>query len=129
MATAYRTTLGLIAAIQFILGIIMLVPGAFADVIGLPAAPGWVDWQFAMFGARAIGFGFGMVLATRDPHRHRSWIIAMVGVQTLDWLATVVYVAAGTVTLGQVSTAAFLPVIFAVVLALGLSRQRSTIDS
>lgn len=122
MSTIYRPTIWLIAAVQFILGAIMLVPGLFEGLIGLEDAPGWVDWLFAMFGARAIGYGVGMSLAARDPDRHRSWIVTMVGIQAVDWVATIAYLAAGTVTPAQVTTAAFLPVVFVVILVAGLRR-------
>lgn len=40
----------------------------------------------------------------------------MVGVQAIDWIATVIYLATGVVTLAQVSTAAFLPLVFIAIL-------------
>lgn len=107
-----QTTLRIIAVVQFVLGTVLLIPGLFASVLGLAAAPGWVDWMLSMTAARAIGFGYGMLLAAREPRRHLAWIRAMVGIQAIDWLATVAYLVAGTVTIGQVTTAAFLPVVF-----------------
>ena len=112
-----KLTLYLIAAFQIGLGVLFLLPGVFADLMGLEQAPPWTAWLFAMFGARAIGFGYGMVLAARDPFANRSWIVAMVAVQGIDWLATLVYLATGAVTLAQVTTAAFVPLFFVVVLA------------
>ena len=112
-----KLTLYLIAAFQLGLGVLFLLPGVFADLMGLEQAPPWTAWLFAMFGARAIGFGYGMVLAARDPLANRSWIVAMVAVQGIDWLATLVYLATGAVTLAQVTTAAFVPLLFIVVLS------------
>ncbi len=40
----------------------------------------------------------------------------MIGIQAIDWLATLVYLAKDDVTLGQVTTAAFVPVLFVITL-------------
>ena len=110
-----------IAFVQAILGIVFLVsPAAFAAAMGLAAAPAWTEWIFAMFGARALGFAFGMVVAQRDIARHRSWLVAMIGVQALDWIGTLWALAQNKVSLGQVATAPFLPILFVIVLAAAL---------
>lgn len=118
--TLLKVTLWVLAAVQLVLGIVFLVPGLFEEVMGLDPAPEWVNWMFAMLAARALGFAFGMAVAARHPHRHPTWIIAMIGVQAVDWLATIAYLVTGAVTLAQVTTAAFLPVVFIVVLTRGL---------
>jgi 4-hydroxybenzoate polyprenyltransferase len=84
--------------------------------VGFEDAPSWVNWLFAMLGARALGFAYGMFVAARDPRRHVTWIRAMIGIQAIDWIGTLAYLAAGAVTISQVTTAAFLPVIFIVTL-------------
>ena len=118
-----RPTIVLIALVQIALGAIFIVsPSAFPSLLGLPAAPAWTDWMFAMLGARALGFAFGMLLALRDIPRHASWLIAMIVVQAFDWVGTVLAVHAGKVTLAQVSTASFLPILFIVVLGAELLR-------
>ena len=115
----------LIGVVQLVLATIFaLAPAPFSALLGLPAAPEWVHWLFAMFSARAFGFGYGMFLAAREPERHRHWLLAMVGVQAIDWVATLFYLMRGAVSLAQVSTAAFLPVIFVGVLVLCYPRQR-----
>lgn len=119
-----KATLYLIAVIQLALGLVLLVPDLYANVFGLETAPAWTGWLLAMFGARALGFGFGIALAARDPGSHRSWIAAMVGVQAIDWLATLAYLATGAVTLAQVTTAAFLPLLFILVLGRHLAATR-----
>jgi hypothetical protein len=120
-----RATITLIALVQIALGVIFtLSPGMFPAIMGLPAAPAWTDWIFAQFGARALGFAFGMLLALRDTRRYASWIAAMIGVQAIDWIATILAVTAGKVTLAQVSTAALLPILFIAVLGAELRRQR-----
>ncbi|MEZ5158313.1 MAG: hypothetical protein R2687_05720 [Candidatus Nanopelagicales bacterium] len=111
-----KPTLIVIGTVQLALGVMFLVPGLFASVMGLPSGPGWTDWMFAMLGARAIGFAFGMFVTSRDPRAHLSWITAMIAVQTIDWVATLAYLATGSVTIAQVTTAAFLPVVFVSIL-------------
>jgi hypothetical protein len=111
-----RRTLIAIGLVQIALGVVFLVPGLFQSLIGLEETPGWVDWMFVMFGARALGFGYGMLVAARNPRENQSWITAMVGVQAIDWLGTAAYLVTGTVTLAQVTTAAFLPIVFIVLL-------------
>lgn len=116
----------LIAIVQIILGVVFVVtPHAFPNMFGLAPAPGWTDWIFAQFGARALGFGYGMWLVLRDPHRNAGWIRAMIGVQIIDWIGTVLALMAGNVTLSQVTTAPFLPILFVAVLAFELRRQAS----
>lgn len=106
-----------VAVVQWILGVgFLLAPAGIATLLGLAPAPTWTAWLFAMMAARFLGFGYGMWLAARDPERHRHWIGTMVAIQAIDWLATLYYLAVGAVTLGQVTTAAFFPVVFIVVL-------------
>jgi hypothetical protein len=119
-----RITLAIIIAFQVLLGFAFLFfPAPFAASVGLEATPAWVPWMFAMFTARAWGFAVGLALAMRDPLRHRAWIAIMIGVQAIDWIATMVFVISGAVTLAQVSTASFMPELFIVALALTLPRR------
>ncbi|MGO9475232.1 MAG: hypothetical protein ACLPWS_17795 [Rhodomicrobium sp.] len=119
-----KGTIVLIAAVQLAIGVIFtLFPASFPVLVGLPPAPAWTDWIFALFGARALGFAFGMLIALRDVRRHAAWLTAMIGVQAIDWIAAIFALQSGKVGLAQVSTAPFLPVLFIVVLALELRRQ------
>ena len=116
-------SLWLIAVVQFILGAAFLaVPEQAAHVLGLSPAPSWVNWLFGMMAARFLGFGYGMLVAARDPVAARPWIQAMIAIQVIDWLVTLKYLHLGAVTIAQVSTAPFLPILFAIILALGLPR-------
>ena len=118
-----RATLWVIAVIQFVLGTAFLAaPEQMANMLGLSVAPGWANWLFGMMAARFLGFGYGMVVAARNPDKARPWIKAMIAIQAIDWLVTLKYLSAGAVTLAQVSTASFLPVVFVVVLIIGLAR-------
>lgn len=127
LPTVARAIIGLIAVVQVILGLIFILsPRTFPELLGLPAAPGWTDWIFAQFGARALGFAYGMWLVLCQPRAHSGWIKAMIGVQVLDWLGTVLALTAGKVTMAQVATAPILPILFVAVLALELRRQALT---
>lgn len=122
-----RITLYTIAFFQFALGAAFLAaPVGMARLLGLPTAPGWTNWLFAMMAARFLGYGIGMVVAARDPRRHRLWIDTMIMIQGVDWLATVIHVAQGDVTLRQVTTAAVLPVVFILALFVLRPRRRRT---
>lgn len=120
-----KRALTFIGVVQLILGTIFLVPGLFQQLIGLEEAPQWVDWLFVMFGARALGFGFGMLVAAREPERNLPWIRAMIGIQAIDWVGTIAYLATGAVTLAQVTTAAFLPIVFIAILIRNMPAQSS----
>lgn len=121
---ALRITLGVIAAFQIVLGILfLLAPQFYGDAVGLEQAPPWVAWMFGMFSARALGYGVGLVLAIRDPLRHRAWIATMIGVQVIDWLVTISLVVQGVLSLAQVSTAGFMPVLFVLALVLTFPRR------
>lgn len=124
--TLFKFTLLTIAAIQVALGVaFLLAPAHAAVLLGLtPAAPAWADWLFGMMGARFIGYAYGMLLAARSPDSARAWISSMAFIQLADWLVTLKFVMLGAVTLTQVSTASFLPVIFVIVLV--FCRPRAT---
>lgn len=118
-----KFTLWAIAAVQFVLGTaFLLAPEWTAHRLGLGVAPGWTNWLFGMMAARFLGFGYGMVVAANNPERGRPWIVAMIAIQAIDWVVTLKYLFAGAVTLAQVSTASFLPVVFLVLLVICLPR-------
>jgi len=122
-----RIALVFIGIVQVVLGVVFaFAPAWFGAMMELAQAPAWTYWMFGMFSARALGFAYGMFLAARDPARHIHWIQAMIGVQAIDWLATMYFVLTGAVTLAQVSTASFLPLIFIGVLVIFYPRQQST---
>lgn len=110
-------TLWFIAIVQCLLGVAFLVaPGQTSQLFGLSGAPGWTHWLFGMMAARFLGFGYGMALAARNPLANLPWIKAMIAIQAIDWIVTLYYLTAGAVTLAQVTTASFLPVIFVILL-------------
>lgn len=109
-----RRTLLVIAAFQIGFGLLFTAaPALTDDLLDLtPAHPPWVNWLFAMMGARFLAFGYGMVVAARDPARHVAWIDAMIGVQIVDWIATVAALAGGHIALPLVTTALVAPPLF-----------------
>ena len=124
-----RITLGAVALFQIVFGLLfLLIPGTLAESFGLAETPHWAYWIFALFSARALGYAVGMILAIRDPLKYRAWIITMVGVQAIDWIATLVYIGAGAITVAQASTAAFMPVVFIVLLLATLPRTGAAVQ-
>ena len=118
-------TLWFIAVVQFALGVAFLfAPQLTSQAFGLSQAPGWTNWLFGMMAARFLGFAYGMALAARDPTKGVHWIKAMIGIQAIDWIVTLYYVSLGAVTLAQVSTASFLPLIFVILLSVFYPKTR-----
>jgi hypothetical protein len=129
-STLLRRTLQMIAVVQLGLGgSFLLFPAGTARLFGLPPAPAWTGWLFAMMAARFLGYGVGMLAAARQPQRHRLWLRTMLLIQAVDWAATLIYLARHDVTLGQVTTAAFLPPIFMTALGMVLRRTAAATDS
>lgn len=120
-----RATLVFIAVVQFVLGAAFLfAPQSTVQILGLSATPGWANWLFGQMAARFIAFGIGMLVAARDPLRAAPWIWLMILVQAIDWVVTVKYLAAGAVSLSQVSTAPYLPVLFIALLLVAMPRAK-----
>jgi hypothetical protein len=109
-----KVSLIVIGVVQVFFGILFLVaPAPAATLLGLtPPAPVWVNWLLAMMAARFLGYGAGMFVASRAPQRHLAWINTMIGIQLIDWVATLAVLLSGQLTIRQVSTAAVLPVLF-----------------
>lgn len=125
-----KGTVLFIAVFQFILGAgYLFAPHAFHAAIGLKGLPDWAGWPMAMNGARFLLFGFGMLMVFRNPFANRNWIQAMILVQAIDWVATMYYIFKGVVTFSQVTTAAYLPVIFILLLLATFPRCKETNDS
>ena len=110
-------TLQIIGFIQILLGLVfLLVPRQYAEFMNLPVIPDWGLWLFAMMAARFIGYGIGMFAASRDPIKYQLWIDTMIGIQCIDWIATLVFLSMEKLTLADVTTAAILPPIFIIIL-------------
>jgi len=125
-----RITLVFIAIAQFVAGLLyMFFPGMLAKLLGLPETPQWSYWVFALFGARCLGYAVGMILAIRDPLKYRAWIITMIGVQAIDWIATLVFIGAGALTVAQAPLSVFMPVVFIVLLLVTMPRNGTEVPS
>ena len=118
-----RFTLRFIAVVQFVLGAAFLIaPERVASLLGLATTPGWANWMFGMMAARFLAFGYGMLVAARDPAGNLPWVGSMIVVQLIDWGVTFKYLLTGAVTLAQVSSASFLPLVFIALLWWGWPR-------
>jgi hypothetical protein len=128
MSTRILTfTLRFIAVIQAILGALFLfAPEATAALFRFTVAPGWANWLFGEMSARFLAFAYGMWISARDPYVYRSWIFAMIAVQTIDWLVTAKYIFQGAITFAQVPTAVILPILFIIGLVVGFPRKSVT---
>ncbi len=114
---ALRFTLRFIAVVQVVLGLgFLFAPEGMATALGLAATPGWANWMFGMMAARFLGYGYGLFVAAQDPGAHLPWLRSMLVIQLIDWVVTVKYLLAGAVTLAQVNTASFLPLVFVALL-------------
>ena len=123
-----RNMLRFIGIVQIILGTAFTVfPSQFIATMNLSATPEWVYWLFAQMGVRFWAFGIGMFIAARNPERHQSWIGLMIGIQVVDWVTTLFYLGTGAVTLAQVTSAAFLPILFIAVLGWRFPRQQKAL--
>lgn len=114
---AMSFTLRFIALVQFVLGLgFLIAPTDMSSLLGLAPAPGWTNWLFGMMAARFLGFGYGMLVAARQVAGNIAWLRAMIGIQLMDWTITMRYLLTGDVTLAQVTTASFLPLVFVALL-------------
>ena len=121
-----KFTLYFIGIVQIVLGLtFLLTPTMYPKMVNLAKAPDWVSWILIFTSARMIGFGVAMFIAAQDPIKHKLWIQIMIGLQALDWTGTVFYIVLGAVTLVQVSTASFLPLIFIGLLLYSYPRSKS----
>ena len=108
-----KFSLYFVGVVQTGLGLtFLLTPKLYPQMVNLATAPDWVSWILVFTSARMIGVGIAMFIAAQDPIKHKLWIQIMVGLQVIDWTGTVFYIALGAVSLMQVSTASFLPLIF-----------------
>jgi hypothetical protein len=109
-----RYLLRTIGVVQLFFGVLFtFAAGSAGGLLGLePAAPAWAEWLFVMMGARFLGYGIGMFLAARDPEANQTWINTMIGIQLIDFVATVVFLAAGDLPVAHVASAIILPWVF-----------------
>lgn len=109
-----RALVAVIGIIQIICGATYLgYPSAVGAMLGVTsAAPTWVAFVLATAGARFIGYGIGMPAAAKDPTDYRLWITTMLGIQSVDLLASLIYVANGTLPARHFLPGAALPLLW-----------------
>ena len=124
----FAFTVRFVAFVQATLGIAFLAaPETASRLLGLQPAPGWTGWLFGMMAARFLGYAYGLWIAPRDPIAARPWITSMIAIQLVDWAVTIKYLALGAVTLAQVSTASFLPLVLVVLLTISAPRPSAAV--
>ena len=122
-----QITLVVVGIAQIFFGVAFtFAPAKFSAMLGLSPAPEWAYWMFSMFGARCFAFAYGMWLAMRNPIKNIHWIQAMIVVQIVDWLGTLYYLANGGITLAQVASASYLPLIFIILLVIFYPREKTS---
>lgn len=126
-----QITLIVVGTMQLVFGAMLVVtPAQFGATFGFEEAPAWVYWMFTGAGGRSLVFAYGMFLAARQPERHLPWIQGMIGVQAVDWLATLYGINSGAFTLAQAGLSAVLPLVFVVLLLVFYPRkQTSTLET
>ena len=121
-----QITLVVVGIAQIFFGVAFtFAPAKFSAMLGLSPAPQWAYWMFSMFGALCFAFAYGMWLAMRNPIKNIHWIQAMIVVQIVDWLGTLYYLANGGITLVQVASASYLPLIFIILLVTFYPREKT----
>ncbi|OBF59449.1 hypothetical protein A5756_05630 [Mycobacterium sp. 852002-53434_SCH5985345] len=117
--------LAVLGLIQIANGAVSLVaPSVVAEMYGAPAGSPGVHFLLATAGARFIGYGIGMVAAAWAPRRHQLWIITMLGIQVVDFVAIMVFIADGTFPVSRFGPTVALPLVWVVVLGWVSMRNR-----
>lgn len=111
----------IVGGIQLCLGALyLLVPRQMLAWMGHSAVGDDIAYPLGMLAARFLGYGALLLLAAREPERHRSLILGMVAIQLIDLSVGGYYTLTGTVRL---SLSAF-PMFNALWIALLLWRWR-----
>lgn len=122
-----KFSLYFVGIVQIFFGLtFLLAPTMYPKMVNLQQAPEWVSWMLIFTSARMLGFGVGMFVAAQDPLKHKLWIQIMIGLQIIDWTGTILYITSGAVTLAQVTSASFLPLIFIALLAYSYPRSQAS---
>lgn len=109
----------LIAASQIVLGSIYLfAPQWFIAWQGLtPIAPD-TGYPLAMFAARLLVYGVGMIVIARQPVKYAIWLDGMIAIQFIDLAAGLYYTTTGTVVFADASIPMFNAALFIVLMLL-----------
>lgn len=89
-----------VGAIQLILGVLyLLAPHQMLAWMGHSAIANDIAYPLGMLAARFLGYGALLILAARNPERHRPLILGMVAIQLIDLGVGAFYTLNGTVTI------------------------------
>ncbi len=125
-----KVVLWIIGISQLILGAaFMFFPDQFIEFMELPAINDQTKYLLAMLAARFFAYGVGMLYATRNPEANKLWIVNMILIQVIDWLAAAYYVLVGTVDFSSVAFAMFNATVFIVLLAIFQPRSSKQVPS
>lgn len=96
-----KALLIVVGVIQMILGLAYLVaPEAVLAAMGYSAIARDIGYPLGMLSARFIVYGVLLLIASRDPARHKLLITGMVGIQLIDLAVGLFYTVGGAVPLG-----------------------------
>jgi len=115
-----KVLLYIIGAVQIILGILALFSPAFfiETAMALSAMNPDMGYPLGMLASRLFVFGIGMFIAAKNPIKYILLINGMIGVQIVDLLVGIFYVAMGTVAFSAAAFPMFNATLFIVLLSL-----------
>lgn len=88
----------LIAASQLVLGSIYLfAPQWFIEWQGLTPIAADAGYPMAMFAARLLVYGVGMIIIARQPVKYAIWLDGMIAIQLIDLGAGLYYTSTGII--------------------------------
>lgn len=93
-----RIFLRVVGAIQLILGLFyLLAPMQFLHLIGHSTPAADIAYPLGMLAARFLAYGVGMFVIAQDPGKYRFWILNMIFIQIVDFMAGIWYTLHGVV--------------------------------
>lgn len=109
----------LIAASQIVLGSIYLfAPQWFIAWQGLTPIAADTGYPLAMFAARLLVYGVGMIVIARQPVKYAIWLDGMIAIQFIDLAAGLYYTTTGVVVFADALIPMFNAAIFIVLMLL-----------
>lgn len=95
-----KVLLGVIGAVQLILGVaLLLFPAYFLSWMSLSVPPTDLNYMLGMLSARFLAYGLGMFFVARAPEANVYWINNMILIQAIDLAVGLFYTLNGTLAL------------------------------
>ncbi len=92
--------LRIVGFIQVVLGVMYLFAPAFMlKSMGHSVPSPDIFYPLGMLAARFIAYGMAFIYISKEPAKHRLWIVFMILIQAIDLLAGIYYTATGVVSL------------------------------